>query len=251
MKAENELGPLISTYRPIPPTWGSRIFLVFLCTLAILLPLGYGSFRIYYDYMHFGPVAAFFWNWPLFLLSLVSIIITICLVLVRFRRSHHYIAVHQNGLRLQLTRPIKLLWGQIDGLSTEITQKYGLMIPQHTQYSVVLFPKFGSPININEPFENLPELVTRMKACLYPRLSLSLKAGFQTGECLHFGPVKVQNGWIQIKSRKFPWSQVKQVTVRMGDLMVELDNYPTYRIPVSKIPNLEILFELIEAGVNA
>jgi hypothetical protein len=116
---------------------------------------------------------------------------------------------------------------------------------------MVLYPKNRKPIYVKEPFENFPELVTRIKACLYPRLSLTLNAGFQTGECLHFGPITVQNGWIQLKNRRFPWSEVSRVTVRLGDLMVELFSHSIYRIPVSKIPNLEILCELIEAGVNA
>ena len=49
---------------------------------------------------------------------------------------------------------------------------------------------------------------------------------------------------------QIPWSGVRQITVRAGILIVELENQPDIRLPASQIPNLELLLQLIQQGVT-
>jgi hypothetical protein len=103
--------------------------------------------------------------------------------------------------------------------------------------------------------ENLPELITRLKAHLYPRLYPALQAGFLAGRAVAFGPVSVQAQGLRMRPHNqaiTPWSEIRRVTVRSGELMVELKHLQKgnslARIPVAKIPNLELLLKLIEAN---
>jgi hypothetical protein len=47
------------------------------------------------------------------------------------------------------------------------------------------------------------------------------------------------------------WPEVKRVSVVKGDLVVELVDRSSRRIPIDQIPNFEILLQLIDQGVSS
>jgi hypothetical protein len=47
-----------------------------------------------------------------------------------------------------------------------------------------------------------------------------------------------------------PWEKLRSVDVVSGFLVVELSDYSRRKLPVSKIPNIELLLQLIQQGVN-
>lgn len=219
-------------------------------TLAVFCPLAYGIYRANHAYAHFGPVAATFWSRPWYLLSLLALFTFSILTLYRIRIARRFVAVHKNGLRLGLSHTKILSWEQIAGISTAITQDRFLGLPLHTSHRATLHPNVGKPIPLSPSLQRFPELITRIKASLYPRLLPGLRADFQTGKWLHFGAVSIQSQALRLQGRQIPWTQVKRITVQSGYLVVEVDQSQN-RFLTSQILNLELLLELIDLGVKA
>jgi hypothetical protein len=119
------------------------------------------------------------------------------------------------------------------------------------RYRATIFPNLGKRIVIGGAYENLPECITRLKARLYPHLLSELKPTFMDGKWIYFGPVAIQRDTIRLYKTQLPWSEVKRVSVVKGDLVVELVDQSSRRIPAEQIPNFEILLQLIDQGVSS
>ncbi len=258
-----------------------RLLLSLVSTVAILVPLGFGMYRAYYGYTHYGPAAASSWSFPWLGVATLLFLAWLALFTLLARRSGYGILLYRNGLRVGNIEPPAwryptrlppiLPWEEVAGIAVELIASSQGKPPFHR---ATLFLKGNRRIYLAEArswwdvfaglfgpvrVENLPELVTRIKARLYPRLLPKLRAVFLSGQVLPFGPVIIQRQQFAFRSKSrtlaregkgVPWSKVGRVTVQSGDLVVELENskstYTKLRFPVSKIPNLELLLNLIE-----
>jgi hypothetical protein len=243
------LGPLIALHRCPPLRWREAILWLVFCLFAILIPLLYGFTRYQIGYTKFGPAAATLWSRPWYLLSVIFLIVCGLLLFRRLRLIHRYVAVHQKGLNLALDQAIMYRWEQLAGISISIEQFQFLNLPFHPRYHAVLYPNIGKPIALYDTLQDYPELLTQIKAKLYPRLLPGLKASFEAGQWAYFGPVAINRETFKFKQHPHPWSEIKRLTVERGVLVVELKNRGHLRLPVSQIPNLEILLQLIHLGV--
>lgn len=224
-----------------------------------------GVLCAFYAYANYGPAAAARWSIPWFWLSFVLLILWSAISLVRLFPRTRSISIYPGGIYLSgfwaaaLFQPKKLVipWGQISGISIEITSSSSKAHPKTCQ-RVTLFRKQGRPIRFKQAtnsldgFENLPELTSQIKAHLYPRLSPELQAMFTNGQLLTFGPISIHCDYLILSGLpgNISWSQVRQISILSGNLVVELGNPETKsiikRYPITKVPNLELLFDLIE-----
>jgi len=81
------------------------------------------------------------------------------------------------------------------------------------------------------------------------------RARFQAGQQLIFGPVSIQSSFIKIRERQLPWENVNRITVFAGHLVIETrtqesENPKSFRLPAAQIPNLELLFQVLQRGLN-
>lgn len=248
MYPEKELGPLIALYphrRRI--TTGLLAFYV-PGILLVLAPLGYGIYQAGYAYTHFGPAAADDWSRPWYLLSLGILLIFILAALLWTRRLYRSVAVHHNGLRLALPRPLELRWTQIAGIASQIQREHFFGLTLRTRQQVWLFPTLGRPVRL-DPLPDLNELVTQIKAHLYPRLLPNLRKDFNTGAWLQFGPIAIQARGLRANGREYPWEEIDQVTIRKGDLVISFADRvkrPPRRLAAGSIPNLELLIQILQ-----
>jgi hypothetical protein len=246
----SELGPQLALYRQRPLQARDLFSLFIPGGFLVLGPLAYGAYKASFAYTNFGPAAAEAWARPWYILSMIALFFLVLIALLWLRESQNFIAVYQNGLRLALPHHRSLRWEQIAGIGANIEQEHFLGFPLRTRSYAIIYPDTGKPILISS-FKQLPELVALLKAQLYPRLLPNLQEQFNSGQWLHFGPVSVQSVFCRIRTRQISWRAVRQVAVRAGDLVVELENDSTIRLPASKIPNLEILLQIIQTGLNA
>jgi hypothetical protein len=81
-----------------------------------------------------------------------------------------------------------------------------------------------------------------------------MKTSFQAGKWLYFGPLSLQAGVLRLQHAELTWQQVEDIQVKDGFLAVSWIAGPgparNVRIPISKIPNLELLLQIIREGVN-
>lgn len=249
------LGAQISVYRGrMFPGRGARIAL-WVGILAILAPLAYGFYRAQYATAYYGPVAARFWSRPWYLLAAVSAVILLLWLLIRLVRSRRYVAVHQNGVRVRLSRRQQYAWSSLSGVATGVIQVRMLGIPLYHRYRAELFPTLGSAICLDDTLEDLPELLTQVKARLYPRLLRSMRSAFEAGERVYFGPLVIQQEALRLEENDstpltIPWTQVHSVNIEAGMLVIDAEENRRIRLPVARVPNIELLLQIIQTGVN-
>ncbi len=251
------LGTLIRVFRHRPLGWIEALSIMLPGGLAVLLPLFYGFGRARYAAGNFGPVAANHWSMPWYILAGVAFVVLLLAAIIRIRKSGRFVAVHANGLRLNLGKKQALRWEQIAGISTETVRYHFLVISSSPRMRGVIYPNTGKPIHLSNAIQDLPELLTMLKAKLYPRLLPNLQANLDNGQWLHFGRLAIQDKGIKLlnhmpkQDQPIPWSHVTHVDVNSGFLVVELSDRPQLKLPVSQIPNIELLIQLIQLGVNS
>jgi hypothetical protein len=269
MRPESDLGPLVYLYRGRQIGRGDMLTLFLPFTVAILAPLIYGLWRAYSSAVHYGPLAASDWSRPWFILAGLAFALFLLVLAYRLYLARRFVAVHKGGLHLNmpagrgmnLLQPFKLTWGEIAGIATDATREQFLGLPTRQRLRAVLYPNVGKPVRLDDSLQNLPELISRIKASLYPRLLPSLRAGFEAGQWLYFGEVAIQRQGLRTgratssnHPTAIPWSHIQSISIQSGYLMVEFKEYSTLpgvqQILVSRIPNLELLLQLVQQGVT-
>lgn len=250
-----DLGPLVDLYRGRALGWRDVGTLFLPGLLAVLAPLAGGLWRANYAFSHFGPVAAQAWSAPWFILSSFALLVFALLVAYRLMLARTTVAVHQRGLLLKLApfNTRRLTWEQLSGIASQSVQEKFLTRPLRSYHEALLIPAAGRPVRLPRQMQRLPELISRIKAALYPRLLPALQTGFDDGQWIFFGPVTIQQESLQIREHKTPWKNVERIFIRQGCLVVEFrgDSHPSQSMPLSQIPNVELLLQLIQQAVKA
>lgn len=185
-------------------------------------------------------------------------------MIVRWRQTRPYLAIHQNGMRYRnsLFKSKQLLWSEIAGITVSIDQARFLGIQGKLHYAAIIYPKHHPQFLLDERYPNLPEALSRIKAGLYTRLQAALQVDFFTGQWVYFGPLAIhQSGLGFIKNANsdvslepamaliVPWPNVQGVTIKAGFLEIKYLHKEHLRhkeFPVSTIPNIEILLQFIQ-----
>ena len=249
----NPLGPIVAVYRGQPLTRRSLLKLVIPGSLVVVGIFFYGLWRVRYASVHYGSVAAQTWGLPWYGLSAGALLLLLVLIFLRIRRSRRVVIVFKNGLGIQKTRKVKFIlrWGEISGITSEAVENRFLGITFKDRHRLIIHPSIGKPIEIERSLPNQNELTARIKARVYPRLLPELRDSFKMGANLYFGQVVINKTEIQLWGKKISWNQVALINIREGFLMVELKNRMVRKIPVGQIPNVELLLQIIQEGVDA
>ncbi len=246
------LGKTIKIYRARPFT-RRDFFLWFLPGLILSLGfLAFGLWRQYLGYAKFGTAPGASWGRPWFLLAALSLIPLTLFMLRHVRRLRRGVSLNQNGLRMVRISPQHptLLWSQIAGIAAnhQRYQLFGLTLSD--QYSALIFPTNGKAVRLPGDLQDLPDLIDQVKQRVYPLLLPELKSRLQGGQWLHFGPVRFNKTRIFLKNRELSWQQVANIRVAGGNLPVQSENTPGIRIDCSRIPNLDLLLQVIESEIT-
>ncbi len=245
--------------------WLYSLVLLICCFLASIF---YGLFSIYTGYAQFNPFVPLDWLQTWIFIALLALAAICILLAYRLGRRQRFFAIHQDGLRWRFSgRQLHFLpWEKVSGVATAFTQHHFLSLPLHMHYRALLYPTHGDPIELDEYLQKIPELITRLKASLYPRLLPRLENRWAKGEWLSFGAVSIHpSGFRWIKKRisspfiypplpgdswrQAAWEHIQRLSIDSGFLVVESQNYGRQRIPISQIPNYELLFQMIQQGI--
>jgi hypothetical protein len=257
--SNKDLGPMIATYRDRPLRWRDLLVTFLPAVLAVLAPLAYGIWRTYYGLQKYGLAAAKAWGPPWFALSSLALIALLMLALVRVRRAHRIVSVHQDGLYIQHTggRKHTLQWGEIRSIRAMTFDDTFLGKKIRTRHRTLLGLQEGKTIRLDSSINNLAELTSRIKAKIYPRLLRQLRLELEAREELYFGPVTINRDRLRFEpgrlreAKQLAWRQVRNITIRNGRLVIDSHNDNPLSVPVNRIPNLELLIQLINEGVEA
>ena len=92
---------------------------------------------------------------------------------------------------------------------------------------------------------DLPEVVTRIKAELYPQLEIRLRNSLNAGEEISFGPIGLNKNGVICRTNHYTWDQISQIFIDKGILKVEMSGGNVFHQSLRYIPNLEILILLV------
>lgn len=247
------LGRPLAVYRSRPLRGREVLGWLPLLFLSLGL-LGYGLWRLYLGYAYYGAAAAQTWGKPWLLAAAASLLPLGLLLLREIRQRRGAVVLHENGLRLPSRQP-PLPWPHLTGIASETTRYTLLGRPLHTRQRAWLYPATGRPIPLPPHLQNLPDLVARTKARLYPQLHPALRASLHRGEWLYFGPVRLHRAALAAGKREYPWARVQNVSLARGQLQIDLQPHGLQprraRIPAARIPNVELLLQLIDEDILA
>jgi len=249
---QENIGKLVATYRDRPLRW-KDIFLTFIPGgLAVLTPLLYGVLRKGYAQAYFGPTAAEIWSKPWFILTDIALIAYLGLALRRLRRARQVVTVHQYGIAIRLHHKKRFIfnWSQISGLACATVQPTFLGLALKSRHRVTIYPTQGNPISLNDRIPNIPGLAKRIKAKIYPNLMPILRKSFTQGHPINFGLITFEQESLHVQDQAIPWNQITNINVKGGFLMVESKTNRPVKIPIGKIPNIELLIQLLQEGVE-
>ncbi len=224
--------------------------------LAVILIIT-GLDWFYYGYTKYGPVAASSWSQNWLVAGILICGITLIITSWQFYRSRVSINLYQYGISIKLPgRSIRNhRWEDISGIASATIQEKILGQIIRTRHRCTLFFTQGTSISFDDRVHKITELITRLKANIYPRLLPKLRLQYISGQQLVFGPIGIHINYIDIKEKQIPWDQINRITVNSGHLCIEISNQPAghttlHRISIEKIPNLELLFQILLRGTN-
>jgi hypothetical protein len=237
--------------------------------IGFLLAAGYGSWLFDQLAAQNGPAGAYFRAQPWFLLAYLIFLILATSLAYRLWAARRYVAVDENGLRWRLKgfRVHSLAWNELDGIAESAVETKFFSKTVHFENHSILYPRNGAPVELDEHLDDLAGLIEAIKAQYYPRVYPELLEAFNAGRLVHFGPLAIQNQALQVaksiptqeflapvyqprRVQTVPWTQNLGLSVHSGFLVVKSGNSTMKKIPVSQIPNFEILLKMIEQGVK-
>lgn len=245
------LGPLLAYARHRPLSWFDFFTWILLGIVAVLLPLLYGYYRQRYAYTNFGPVAATLWSRPWYILAIIALLAFIILAVYRLLLTRRFVAVHKHGIRLALSGKRVLHWKEVSGIASSTTQYQFLNKPLRTSYHARLYPNIGKSIQLDNSLQGLPEVLRHIKAQLYPHITPALQSDFKQGKWLHFGQISIQQRALQVHNKQYSWSEIENIAANRGKLIIETTLNTRHTVALGKIPNIEILLQLIHQEVKA
>lgn len=242
----------MAVYRDRPLCWRDFTLIFLPGVAAALAPFFYGLQRDLYAQSYYGPVAAKAWSWPWYVLSTVALIPLILLALKRVRQAHRIAVLHKHGLIIRWTggQYYRLPWEEIDGLICNTTENTFLGFHLKSRHRLTICAQSGKLIRIDDRITKLPELTARLKAKIYPRQLPQLRAAFRKGDSLNFGPIIIHKKLFKVREQEIPWEQVARLNVVSGQLVVESHSNQKIKIAVGKIPNVDLLIQLLQEGVH-
>jgi hypothetical protein len=194
-----------------------------------------------------------------------NLLISLCLVgiglaigvgtalqLLRSYRSLRTVAVlYDGGFALSCggEPPVVTAWNDIRQLTAQITQTtiYGFIrVSRECKYTIDTGQK--GPVVIQTPMTGVEKLYEAIRENVMPRITASLRAQFQEGRTIEFGPVCVSRAeGIRAKNRAIPWSSVRKIQAANGLFKVTPKSgslFGSIWIPTASIPNPDALLAI-------
>jgi hypothetical protein len=264
-------GTHLVTFHGRPILWNTLLGLFLPACLAALAPCVYGYVRAIEVYTINGPSAALAASYPWFLLAAFALIPLLWLSIIHLRRSHFFISIYENGLwiRFAMHKPLWLTWQNIAGIAHGSIQDRWLAFTLHTYHYATIFPTMGKPIRIDDRLAELNIFIERVKELLNPHLLMAYQDDFKKDRWIHFGPISIHRRGYRISNQSHrsnffdkvihkpysntemvPWNSVASLSVKNGYLIIVLKQGRSYRQAVLTIPNLDLLLQIIDWGIN-
>lgn len=247
-----ENSPLIATFpgqRIKIRTW----FLVFFPGfLAVCLSSIYGIILARNAYLDHGPALAFTRAQPWFLSAVIGFIVLVSYFLYCLFGRLQKFKVFEDGIAIRspFFSNRSYRWEDVSGITSGVEVKMLFGVKIRTEPTGRIFTYSGKELQLRNRFERLPQLMKLIKNKSYPIIWPSIKSKFRSGQPIEFGILGLDIRQITISGKKIPWSTIKGIKIKSGNLVVELRDNFSQKIPLENIQNLELFFKVIDWGIS-
>ncbi|GAB4578936.1 MAG: hypothetical protein Fur0022_16730 [Anaerolineales bacterium] len=220
---------------------------LYLVALAVpLLLLSYGLWQVYLGYIQFGPAAMSAWGQPWFTSAALAVLPLFILTVRAVALARREVWVVDQGLVFQGMQKKTLAWKNLQGIAIEDVRYHLLNLTLRTRQRIHLFPTTGHPLPLDDRYRDLAGLGETIKARLYPLLLPELRKQFQANQWVYFGPLRINRKELDTGNRRLLWEQITGLRVYAGMVRIELADRSPLLVPAAKIPNVELLLQLVE-----
>lgn len=254
MTPKNQPGSMLAVYRTRRTSRLPRFLILLVGLLLFMAVFVWGLSRLYFDYTHHGVSAALSWNAGWIAAGTLGVLIWLALTVPPLFQHHAAVYVFQNGLQLSGPKREEYVpWEKVTGIRVDsFASRTG---PARTHHSVELTFAGRPALNLMDHgrgpwvIDGLADLISHIKARIYPRILPSLCSKISSGEWLVFGPVCIHAFEISWEGQRLPWKQVQRVSIDSGSLVVEWASpgKPAVRkkMPAYAVPNIELMLQII------
>ena len=217
--------------------------------LSLLPALGFlcfGLYRFFLGINRYGAAAGPSWSRGWIVLAAAWLVIPILLAFRKVRASRRIIFVHQFGLRLAGGgKPQRILWKEVDALLVD-SRRYNLFgIPLTQRWRLELKSPSGVGLKLPAHERTVEDLLAVLREKIYPRIQGEYRAGFEAGQWLNFGPLRVNREFLARGKESLGLKQITSVQVESGELLINAKARKPWRLACAEVPNLELLLELV------
>ena len=111
-----------------------------------------------------------------------------------------------------------------------------------------LYNRLNQRLVLSNSLDKIEELADYIDQNTFPRLYSHSIEQYNAGETIIFGPVAVSKAGITIGNKTYPWTEMKQVTVDKGILMISRKEggwFSGASASAAAIPNLRVMVNII------
>jgi hypothetical protein len=210
---------------------------------SALAALGFSLWAWYFAMSTYGPAAVRRWTTPwLFAAPLLGLVGLACLVRI-WRLTRRWVEAFADGLRVHRGRRVDwIAWGDVRGILTRPARQPG---PAYAALELRLAD--GRRVALSRSLANLESLVPFVKRNVYPLLQESLRAEFNRGRELEFGPLRVTTDGVRSGRTIIAWADLRSVDVQAGQLVVTSreSGGARLRLPAARIPNVDVCVQIL------
>lgn len=230
-------------------TWVLIILPGCLLTLSVIV---YGMLLAGDAYQQHGPILALIRIRSWFLFSTILLVILATYIIFRLLISSLRLEIFENGIQYRsfFLRRHAYYWSELSGITSSATRITFFGKDIRTVPSGVIYLYTGKSIELTNKFQNIPRLIEIVKSKIYPLIWPTLKSTLRSGSPAQFGHLTLTRELLQIAKKSIPWESISRLRVESGYLVVELRDNSEQQVPISDIPNLELLFQCVDWGIH-
>jgi uncharacterized membrane protein YobD (UPF0266 family) len=223
-----------------------------ICLIGGIVLLGLSLVQKNLAYTSFGPAAVPGWGQGALLQAGILFLIAAVILTTFALRRKYGLVINKEGLTFY--RPVFsevfVPWMSVRGIT--FSQEQYTMVARQRDHRAVLWLEESQKVSLKKYAHpnDLPDLVTRIKAELYPQLEMRFRNSLHAGETISFGPVGLNKNGLFWQNQHHPWAKINRVYLEKGVLVVEMPGQKTYQKSIHSISNLEILILLIREFEN-
>lgn len=210
-----------------------------------------GIWRWYLAYTQYGPAVVWRWSAPWIAAGLGLSPALVLGLLSWLRTRGTILAINPSGIVFRRGGSHQQLpWPEIQALTVSGPWTgLPLLSTRGQPAALTIRASEDRRIQLTRELERFDVLVKEIKSRVYPRLQRAYAGTFNDGGSLHFGPLQVHSGGLQVGRRRLTWDKVASADLREGTL--EIRSKPAskqagFRLPAASIPNVDLCLQLIQ-----